>query len=190
MRNSFYPGLVFCVALALTSCDSPQVAEEAGPADIAKPNAVIDPAGIRLPSVDDKTGQLVEFGTARKPALAAITAHLEQTGINGKNEECGAGPMEFVTIGDLTLNFQGDKFVGWLLDGYEPDLKTPEGVGVGAIKETIVARMPIVIQADSTLGIEFQSDRGGQGSIGGFLSASDSNGAIESMYGGTNCFFR
>lgn len=190
MKNGFYASLACGAALALASCGSQQETEEVTPAEVAKPNAVLDPAGIRLPSVDDKTGRLIEFGTGRELVVPAVTEFIEQTATDGKNDECGAGPMEFVSIGDLTLNFQNDKFVGWFLDGPDPELNTPEGVGVGSIKETIVARMPLEIQADSTLGIEFHSKRGKSGAISGFLSGTDGNGAIESMYSGTNCFFR
>lgn len=190
MKNRLFAIVIAGATLSLTACDNSQVTDEVATEQVAKPNAVLDPLGIKLPSIEGGTDQLIAFGMEREMVAVVVSEYLELTGTNGNNEECGAGPMKFVTFGDLTLNFQNDKFVGWFVDGPNPVLKTREVVGVGSIKGTAEAQMPVDIQEDSTLGIEFLSNRGENSFIGGFLTASDENGMIESLYAGTNCFFR
>ncbi|QJB68669.1 hypothetical protein [Parasphingorhabdus halotolerans] len=108
------------------------------------------------------------------------------------NEECGAGPMDFVTLSSagLSVNFQDDKIVGWFLDGTITTLKTEEGIGIGSTRAELEKAMTIEMQPDSTLGIEFYAPRPDGGFIGGFLTGDGMDAKVESLYAGTNCFFR
>lgn len=157
---------------------------------LQKPENIVAADGLRLRPPGKGETVSVPFGTSRGQAVSAVFEQTEMDGISTANDECGAGPMEFVAFGDLILNFQNGVFVGWFIDGASPVVKTPEAVGIGSIRETAEAQMPVVMQPDSTLGNEFLSDRGADGFIGGFLSGTEGNAVVESLYAGTNCFFR
>ena len=108
------------------------------------------------------------------------------------NEECGAGPMDFVSSSatGLTLNFQEGQLVGWFFDGDGKLARTAQDITVGSTRSDLEAALPIEMQTDSTLGIEFFSGSGENGFIAGFLSDESKNATVESLYSGTNCFFR
>lgn len=180
-------------AILLVSCGVQSDSADSGEAPSAaaqKPETIVAADGLRLRSAGSDQLVSLSFGTAREKVVSAVGAHTEMDGVPADNDECGAGPMQFVDFGDLTLNFQGDVLVGWYIDGASPLVKTPEAVGIGSIRETAEAQMPVVMQPDSTLGNEFLSDRGDEGFIGGFLSGTEGNAVVESLYAGTNCFFR
>ncbi|SIN84603.1 hypothetical protein SAMN02745824_2014 [Parasphingorhabdus marina DSM 22363] len=180
-------------ALLLASCgvesDLPESDESSSTAN-ATSETIVAADGLQLRAAGEAELISLPFGTPMAKTVSAVSAQTEIEGIASANDECGAGPMQFVTFGDLKLNFQDEAFVGWFIDGASPIVKTPEAVGIGSIRETAVAQMPIVMQPDSTLGNEFLSDRGADGFIGGFLSGTDGNAVVESLYAGTNCFFR
>ncbi|MEM8919200.1 MAG: hypothetical protein AAGE37_10100 [Pseudomonadota bacterium] len=163
---------------------------EAPSAALQKPETIVAADGLRLRSAGSDQQVSLPFGTLQEKAVSAVGAHTAMEGVSADNDECGAGPMQFVAFGDLTLNFQEDAFVGWFVDGASPLVKTPEAVGIGSIRETAEAQMPVVLQPHSTLGNEFLSERGDEGFIGGFLSGTEGNAVVESLYAGTNCFFR
>ena len=132
----------------------------------------------------------ISFG-ADKEQLVAMLKRVGAVDQNA-NEECGAGPMDFVTLpsAGLTVNFQDDKLVGWFLDGTVTTLKTKEGIGIGSTRAELEKAMAIEMQPDSTLGIEFYAPRPDGGFIGGFLTGDGMDAKVESLYAGTNCFFR
>ena len=105
------------------------------------------------------------------------------------NQECGAGPMQFTSFaGGLTLNFQNGAFAGWALERSEEDkgFTTARGIGVGSQEAALKAAYAVERIEGSTLGDEFTS----AGGINGFLSDRGSGKQVESLYAGTNCFFR
>ena len=185
--------LVIGSAMLLVSCgvqSDPPVSDETSPTANENPETIVAADGLQLRAAGEEEIISLPFGTPMEKAVSAVSMQTDMDGIASANDECGAGPMRFVTFGDLKLNFQDDTFVGWFIDGPSPIVKTPEAVGIGSIRDTAVAQMPIMMQPDSTLGIEFLSVRGTDGFIGGFLSGTDGNAVVESLYAGTNCFFR
>lgn len=188
-RNFLAAGSAIFLASCGVQSDSAD-SDEAPSASLQKPETIVAADGLRLRAAGNDQQIPLPFGTPQEKAVSAVGAHTELDGVTADNEECGAGPMQFVAFGDLTLNFQDDALVGWYIDGATPLVKTPEAVGIGSIRETAEAQMPVVMQPDSTLGNEFLSDRGDEGFIGGFLSGTEGNAVVESLYAGTNCFFR
>ncbi len=130
------------------------------------------------------------YGTEK----AEVIAMLERFGpvSQSSNEECGAGPMDIVSSSatGLTLNFQEGQLVGWFFDGDGKLARTAQDITVGSTRSDLEAALPIEMQTDSTLGIEFFSGSGENGFIAGFLSDESKNATVESLYSGTNCFFR
>lgn len=127
-------------------------------------------------------------------AKSKVIAMLEEIGPvhQNSNEECGAGPMQFASSAatGLTANFQDGQLVGWFFDGDAKAARTARYISVGSTRSDLEAAMPVEMQPDSTLGVEFFSGSGETGFIGGFLSDDGENAMVESLYSGTNCFFR
>lgn len=123
-----------------------------------------------------------------------VIAMLERFGLvhQSTNEECGAGPMDSASspATGLTANFQDGELVGWFFDGDGTLAHTAQDISVGSTRAALEEAMPIEMQTESTLGIEFFSGSGEAGFIGGFLSDESDKAKIESLYSGTNCFFR
>jgi hypothetical protein len=110
---------------------------------------------------------------------------------SSSNDECGAGPMQFARIAALTLNYQDGKFVGWFVgdeDGAAA-FATASGIGIGTPRAKAAESVTIVPQTDSTLGEEF-SMGAGDAVIGGIFAGPGDTSPIESLFAGTNCFFR
>lgn len=130
------------------------------------------------------------FNAGRAETDATLTAVLgDPTGTNS-NDECGAGAMDFTDYpGGLTMNYMEGQLVGWYwrgpLDG-DPDAKVSiaatGGVKLGTPKATVEAVRGYSIDPESTLGEEFSIS----GSFAGFFE----EGAVSSLYGGDQCFFR
>ncbi|WP_424429529.1 hypothetical protein, partial [Parasphingorhabdus sp.] len=93
--------------------------------------------------------------------ITEIITMLERFGpvYRNANEECGAGPMVQVAshATGLTLNFQQDRLVGWFFDGDARLARTARGISVGSSREALEKAMPVEMEPDSTLGIEFFS---------------------------------
>lgn len=189
--------LIFAV-LAVAACDrsiepGEKAATPAGaPSEAAAPAApaqqtsglVIEGEGLRVFDVAG-AARALPFGTPHESVITAVNIVVggpapEQS----TNEECGQGPVEFAQYANgLQLLFQEGQFRGWFLR--EPGLTTADGIGVGTTRTDLNAARTVEIQTDSTLGIEFTA-----GDLGGFLTAADGSGTVESLYAGDTCFFR
>ena len=99
--------------------------------------------------------------------------------------------MEFTNYpGGLKANFQGGKLVGWFLDQEDGStIRTDREIAPGST-EVAVKQAYRMERTDSTLGDEFYSDE----KIGGFFAetpaSSGDHKTVESLFAGTNCFFR
>jgi hypothetical protein len=199
MRIANRTALAFAALAVLAACDrtqTPPVAEPAVPAAEA-PSAqtatapaqaagglAVEGEGLRI---FDATGaaRALPFEAPQATVVAAATASIggaapEQS----TNDECGAGPIQFVEYANgLQLLFQDGKFGGWNLR--EPGLTTVDGVGVGMTRAALVEDHTIEIIADSTLDGEFT-----MGEMGGFLSGAGPDATVSSLYAGLTCFFR
>ncbi|WP_173205001.1 alpha/beta hydrolase [Sphingopyxis sp. BSNA05] len=173
------------VLVMLSGCAEP--VEQTQP-DETEEAAQVDAIVLQPDGISSGEGQRFSYGTDK----STVTAMLEEYGPvhQNSNEECGAGPMESATSAatGLTANFQDGRLVGWYFDGDGKAVRTARNVSVGSTRGELEAAMPIEMQPDSTLGIEFFSGSGEDGFIGGFLSDNGATATIDSLYSGTNCF--
>ena len=129
------------------------------------------------------------FGAGRSEVEAGVTSALGEPTERGDNAECGAGPVQFTIYpGDLHLNFQDGKLVGWLVqDGNSsPTIRTAQGVGIGTPAQDAAARIDAKPVEGSTLDGEFAA----AGDIGGFFRQAGGAKRVTGLYAGTNCFAR
>lgn len=120
------------------------------------------------------------FGMARDEAVAAVAKVLgPQTG-SGHNDECGEGPLDFVSFGGLQLALQEGRFTGWSLNTAEPALRTAAGLGIGSPRSALGG---IKVDEESSIGPEFDA--------GGVFGILDEKGEkVEFLWSGMACIFR
>ncbi|AMO72034.1 hypothetical protein [Sphingorhabdus sp. M41] len=171
----------------LAGCVDPLEKGQADEADVGSELAsiILQPDGI-----SQGEGMRFPYG-AEKAEVIAMLEHFGPVHQNS-NEECGAGPMETASspAAGLTANFQDDELVGWFYDGDGKLARTAQDITVGSTRSALEQAMPIAMQTDSTLGIEFFSGSGEAGFIAGFLSDESDDATVDSLYSGTSCFFR
>ncbi|MEO9635594.1 MAG: hypothetical protein ABJF89_10335 [Parasphingorhabdus sp.] len=177
--------------IAFTLLAACVAAEEQGPVtDKVEISPQLTPIILRADGVSQAKGQRFSYGSEK----AAAIVMLERFGpvVQNENEECGAGPMEFAASSEtgLTLNFQDGKLVGWFFDGDGKSAQTAQDITIGSTRAALEKAMPIELQLDSTLGIEFYAQFEDFHFIGGFLSDEGEDAVVESLYSGTTCFFR
>jgi hypothetical protein len=146
----------------------------------APPSAPATPAGLPTYVL---TGNGLEpglaFGTDQAEAIAAASAAFGAPTPLTHNDECGEGPMDFVSFGDLQLGFQEGKLAGWSLDGASPALRTAGGLAIGLPRSAIGSAEVV----DSSLGKEFYV-----GEVGGLLG--ETGKTIAALWAGYPCQFR
>jgi hypothetical protein len=171
---------------------APEVPEAKADGPAAATTAVsLDGEGLRFIEKASGKASLLAFGSPRAQAEAALARVAGEADDRSTNDECGAGPMDFTRYDAMTLNFQGDKFVGWFL-GNEPgagQYSTMSGIGIGTTRAKAAESVSIVDIEDSTLGEEF-SIGGGEQAIGGMFAAPGASATIDALFAGANCFFR
>lgn len=182
--------LAACGSEAPAPDPSSSTVPEASDAVPARPVAVrADAPTVTLSSTGLAIGKggeatTLEFGTAQAEAIAAMRKARGMPEIT-RNEECGAGVMDFAKFGPLTLNFMGGKLAGWRTEG-DAGIVTADGMRTGLTLDDVRTERSVE-ELDSTLGGEFQYAAADGGAIGGFVGA---GGKITSLHAGTNCFFR
>ncbi|MEA3016321.1 MAG: hypothetical protein QOI38_1043 [Sphingomonadales bacterium] len=125
-------------------------------------------------------GPGLAFGTTRDEAVAAATAAFGAPTRSEHNDECGEGPMDFVSFRGLQLGFQDGRLAGWSLSEAQPVLRTARGVGIGSPRSALGAAE---IDEESSLGPEFEID-----GVGGILDRSGAR--VEALWAGLPCQFR
>lgn len=152
-----------------------------GPANDAAPAAVATPAAAPVHVLG--SGGLepgLAFGMARAEAVAAATAAFGAPSGTAHNDECGEGPMDFVSYGGLQLGFQEGRLAGWSMRGARPPLRTARGIGVGSLRSALGGA---AVDEGSSLGPEFEID-----GVGGILD--ESGARVEALWAGLPCQFR
>ena len=133
----------------------------------------------------------LSFGMGQDEVVKAASAALGAPTQREHNDECGEGPMDFVTFQGLQLAFQDGRLAGWTLGATPPALRTAEGLTIGspraalgdAAVEPSTLGPEFEIDEESTLGPEFEVD-----GVGGIL---DGQGrAVEALWAGSTCQFR
>ncbi|GGD90937.1 hypothetical protein GCM10011515_08250 [Tsuneonella deserti] len=150
--------------------------------------AVLDAQGVIFDSPAGKTREFV-FGSLRTEVDGLAERMFGHPDERSRNDECGAGPIEFSRYGPLTLNFQDGKLVGWLAhEGAQ--VVTSDGIRPGTkLRDLRVARSVRMIP-DSTLEGEFDYLAADGHPIGGFVKGQGRDATVDSLYAGVNCFFR
>ncbi len=170
---------------------SPEV-PEAAETKASAPALALDPEGLRF--VDPQTGRtsLLAFGRSQSETERALTPVLGKGTARGTNSECGAGPVDMLHYGALTLNFQDDVFLGWFLGGREgkSDLGNMAGIGIGATRAEVEDVLAIRMLEGSTLGTEFQSGPKDDVGIGGLFGGPGKDARVDALWAGLTCFFR
>lgn len=171
---------------ALAACDA--APEPANGAEApAAANAAAPAAAAQLPVLEGEGLRLgasrLAFETPEAAAIDTLTKALGAApGEQGANEECGGGGLEFAEWkGEITLWFEGGRFVGWDEKG---KLKTAGGVGIGSRRSDLVSLDGLEIE-ESTLGTEFRAS-----GLGGILDSKAPDARITHLWGGSTCVFR
>jgi hypothetical protein len=120
------------------------------------------------------------FGTPRSAAVEAARAAFGTPTGREHNDECGEGPMDFISFRGLQLGFREGRLTGWALSGADPALRSAGGLAVGAPRSVLG---DAEVDRESTLGPEFSI-----GGIGGILDEGGSR--IEALWAGDACQFR
>jgi hypothetical protein len=131
-------------------------------------------------------GQFYEFGRPQAEVVAMATAVRGRPTGSGRNEECGEGPIDYVDFGNLRINFQQGRFVGWDASPGGPPVRNEWGLGIGSPRADLEGETdpPLRVQR-STLGIEFESD-----GYGGLLSSNRPDATVTDIWAGLICAFR
>lgn len=180
--------LIAVLAMAAAACEptggtTSQTTE--GPATEPTHQAVgevlkLDPEGLRLITPGTDGSELVAFGTARDEVVPRLTAIEGEPTETGSMDDCGPGPLTFVTLGDgLRLWFAEGQFSGWESTG---GVATLDGLSADADRSQLEAA-GITSFTEDSLGEAFEA-----GGIFGILAPDGQQ--VEVLHVGDNCFMR
>lgn len=159
----------------------------------------LDGEGLRL--VDPKSGATrpLSFGVD-EAQLKLVSEKLKGPARAGRNTECGAGPLAYLSWDDgLTLYSLDGLFAGWALDergapspaakaaakGEPPArLTTISGIGIGSTRAQLLDVYDAKIEQTS-LGTEFNA-----AGLSGILDGKGEKAKIANLWSGVNCIFR
>jgi hypothetical protein len=178
------------VLLAACSSDRPDADAEANIATETAPATAPAPGAepVLRASADGLSSELqtVKFGAPLATAIAlteSLGGHDDQP---QQLDDCSAGPLLTVRVGDLLLLGEGEKFVGWhISDSAELRFRTDKGVTVGTSLRDLKRAYDIEV-FESTVGTEFTSTDG----IGGLLSDASQSAKVAHLWAGTTCIMR
>lgn len=179
--------LLLALPLALAACGQsdpvPETSQNSAPAGdpLADVQVVVDADGLGA-----KGTEPLRFGEPRDAVDGAIAKALGSAPETSRNEECGAGPMDFSQFGPLQLAYMDGLLRGWFLregegvatsDGVRPGVTTLEGLKL----EREVRAL------DTTLPGEFEYTTADYGTITGFA---EDGVTVTALQAGVSCFFR
>lgn len=175
--------------VASTPVEEPlEVEEPAPPEELAEIALALSGDGVLV--VDSQSGKSknIPFETDLATSQTAISAALGDPTETSENDECGAGPMSFVTWSNgFQISAMEDQFVGWSVreETTGDNLTTIDGVGLGSTLTDLEENYDVGV-IESSLGAEFNASN----SLFGLLSANESDGVITNMWAGVVCNFR
>lgn len=130
--------------------------------------------------------QYYAFGRPQAEIVAMATNIRGRPTGSGRNEECGEGPIDYVDFGNLRVNFQNGRFVGWDASPGNPPVRDEWGLGIGSPRGELEDENDAPLRVErSTLGIEFSS-----GGYGGLLSSTRPDARVTDLWAGLICAFR
>ncbi|SFP13756.1 hypothetical protein [Qipengyuania nanhaisediminis] len=173
------------IAIGLAAC-SDEPAPEPAPTQVVdrfeEARIIVNANG--LAAASDKGAMVMRFGSPRAEVDAMAESAWGEAGEQSRQEECGAGAMDFTSYGPLQIAYQDDRFAGWFVRGGD-GVVTSDGIRTGATLEALKSERQ-VREIDSTLPGEFEYTTGDFGTIRGFAE----DGTITALQAGLSCFFR
>lgn len=160
------------------------------------PVVSLDGEGLRL--VDPKSGATRPLGFGvPEDQLKLVAEKLKGPAEVGRAEECGAGPLSYLSWNDgLTLYSLDGLFAGWSLDETgtpgaapakgkpAPKLTTISGIGIGSTRAQLLSAYDAKIEQTS-LGTEFNA-----AGLSGILDGTGGKARVTNLWSGVNCVFR
>ncbi len=127
--------------------------------------------------------QFYEFGQPRALVMAMMANMRGQPRRTGRDENCRLGPIDYADFGNVRLNFQQDRFVGWHAAAGGPRLVDEDGFGFGSLRDDIsVYDNDTIFYRYTARGTEFVS-----GGYHGLLSSPGRNGRVTDLWAGMIC---
>lgn len=127
----------------------------------------------------------LKFGATREEVDAFAGKAFEGEPTRSRNEECGAGPMDFSEFGPLQIAYLDGKFAGWFLRAGD-GVVTSDGIRPGATLDALKDERQ-VRELDTTLPGEFEYTAADYGTITGFAEDGE---LVSGLQAGISCFFR
>jgi hypothetical protein len=157
--------------------------------DSAPPSARVGLAlsgdGLMLVNSESGSTRAISFGTPASAAIDMLSAVAGAVVERGRNEECGAGPVEYVSFSNgLQIVLQKDQFLGWTVRARDDTLRTMSNVGLGSTRAELESVYAAEI-APSTLGMEFMA-----GGLQGILESGVASAKITDLWAGVACVAR
>lgn len=148
------------------------------------PALAVDGEGLRLIDPASGSARPIGFGTPQGAVMGALA--FRGPAEAGRNEECGAGPLDIANWPDgLTLYFQDGAFVGWWVrDPSKGAITTVSGIGTGSTRADLNKVQTIEV-AETSLGTEFSS-----GAMAGLLDGPGREAKVTALWAGASCVFR
>ena len=122
------------------------------------------------------------YAAGQREVTMALEQALGEAGQEATNEECGVGPMTFVSFKQgLTVNFQKGSLVGWSQSDTDEKVSVVGELEVGLDRLSTAQVDGFTTISNGSMGEEFSVGR-----IGGFIEGD----AVAILYAGKQCFFR
>lgn len=171
---------------AVTNAQSAE-ADTGAPDDLIVGNLRLSSDGLAAGMPGLHTNRSFRFGMSKAEIIAVVAQTRSWETKSETSGQCGAGPMEFIRFGTLTLNIQNGLFVGWSLDGPRDAQPIEEeyGLGIGAGRDDLNPMDGEVRIETTSLGVEFDS-----GGIHGLLSSNAPDAVVTHLWAGINCHAR
>ena len=128
----------------------------------------------------------VGFGSPLTDAVAVAEAAGGRSDPPQELEECSAGPLVAIRVGNISLYGEKEQFIGWHISESGPlKLRTNGGVGIGTARSELDAAHTIEV-FESSVGDEFHSADG----LGGLLSDPSQAAKVTHLWAGLTCIMR
>jgi hypothetical protein len=139
--------------------------------------------GLGVGYVGSHLAQHYDFGQPRTLLIAMATNMRGRPVRSGRDETCRLGPIDWVDYGNIRLNFQRDRFVGWDAAPGGPRLADEDGFGIGSLRRDITEYDGDTVMFRRTArGTEFVS-----GTYRGLLSSGRADARVTDLWAGMVC---
>lgn len=189
MINKAKLPLAIILAMVAAACSRTATGDVATASDgVGGSNVHLAADGLTTGSRGLHHSTLISFGDTRNDVLARLRPALGAPTAGGRNAECPTGAVDFVKFGTLNLNFENNRFVGWVVDGAsEPAIETYQGLQFGMARSEVDADAEAEAEAQpgSTLGNEWVID-----GVGALFDGDGPDARVKTLFSGVTCFAR